>query len=232
MKNPMKKITLIFLTTLLISCGNTEIKKPENLLKYEILENEVSDTPIKTQILTHVLLTEKKDLTENKLKELLNYLFQVNINKTGFEYHKNPNTVAVYLYASKEKADAGMGQWVAMISKMYSEKEPNFSLSKTQFNSLKEKKEKKWNLTYETRKKIWNRIIYAERNAQIEADKKIPTNVAGITKNELIKNATLMQKNKEKMENKILKDFNINAETLEKVGLEGLENGWSFPKNK
>lgn len=229
----MKKIKILalaVLTFLLTNCGNDKPEPPKDLLKYSVIKEDISDTPLKTQISINILLEDLNNVTEKKLEILLNYLFDQQISRTGFKHHDNPNTVLIYAYASKEKANASMGQWVAMISKMYNDTKPDFDISETQFKSLTATEQDKWGLTQKQRQEIWDKIIYAERNAQKEADKKHPLDKPGITKTDMENNGKVMETLKEKNENDIAKEYGLDRTIIDSIGLEGVMSGWSFPK--
>jgi len=228
----MKKITILsltILTLLLTNCGSNS-EPPKDLLKYSVIEEDISDTPLKTQVSMNILLEDIENVTEEKLEILLNYLYNQQISRKGFKHHDHPNTILIYAYVTKEKSDAGMGQWVAMISKMYDDTKPDFDISETQFNSLTATEQEKWGLTQKQRQKIWDKIIYAERNAQKEADKKHPLDKPGITQDDMIKNGKVMEKFKIKYEDDIAKEYKIEQSIIDSVGLEGVIGGWSFPK--
>ena len=107
MKYTKNIFMILIFSILLTSCGNVK-KEKAILLKYTLLKDDISDTPLKTQILTDIVLEEKENITEKKLDILLNTLYKERKNRTGFKYHKKPNTVAIYAYSTKEKANSGM----------------------------------------------------------------------------------------------------------------------------
>lgn len=228
----MKKLTILLLTILILilsNCKNNS-EPPKDLLKYTIVSENISDTPLKTQVSINILLTDIKNINEKKLETLLTYLYNQQINRTGFKYHKHLNTVLVYAFSTKEKANAGKGQWVAMISKMYDDTNPKFEISETQFKALTVKEQDKWGLTQKKRQEIWDKIIYAERNAQKEADKKHPLDKPGITQEDMKKNIKLMEKIKVENQNGIAQEYQIEISIIDSIGFEGVMNGWSFPK--
>lgn len=228
----MKKIAILsltILTLLLTNCGSNS-EPPKDLLRYSVIEEDISDTPLKTQVSMKILLEDIESVTEEKLEILLNYLYDQQIVREGFEHHNHPNTILVYAYATKEKSDAGVGQWVAMISKMYDDTKPNFDISKTQFNSLTATEQDRWGLTHKQRQEIWDKIVYAERNAQNEADNKHPLDKPGITRDDMIRNGKAMEKFKIEYEDNIAKEYKIEQPIIDSIGLEGVIGGWSFPK--
>jgi len=228
MKRKFTILSITILTILLSNCGNNS-EPPKDMLKYSVIEEEISDTPLKTQVSIKILLEDIENVTEKKLETLLNYLYDQQIIRTGFKYHDYPNTILIYAYATKEKANEGMS-WVAMISKMYDDTKPDIDISEIQFNSLTAIEQEKWGLTHELRVEIWDKIIIAERDAQEEADKKYPLNKPDITQEDIIKNGELMDKINVEYENDIAKEYEIEQSIIDSIGLEGIMGGWSFPK--
>ena len=231
----MKNInTFVILIILLTSCNNKNNSPEENinipyLIDYTIIEDKVTDTPGKTQILASIVVNQKDSLTNEKLEKLLWSLYNERMTRSDFRYRDSPNSVAVYAYLTKEKAMAGMGQWIAMVAKMPMDEQPAVSFNQSGLNSLDEKEESKWNLSYSQRQEIWNKIIFTERDAQTETDKTYPL-VTGLTKEDLIKNGKLSESLKEKNEDKIIKEYKITKQILDSVTLEALGNDWAFPE--
>ena len=240
MKYTKNFFLILIFSILLTNCGNAKKEKIEKeeiktekaiLLKYTLLKDDISDTPLKTEILTDIVLEEKENITEKKLEILLITLYKERKNRTGFKYHKNPNTVAIYAYSTKEKANSGMGQWVAMISKlnMNNDDEPEFKVSKIQLNSITAKDEIRWKLTNEKRHEIWDKLILSERYGSEKANEIHPIK-SGSTKEDLIKAGKLMEKWQLIKEEEIIKEYKINRQVLDSIGLEGLVKGWAFPE--
>ncbi len=224
---------LLFLSIILINCtGNSSrksMKTPATVIEHTIHNEDIYDAPIKTQITLEVIVNPE-NLNELKIRDLLNYLYDKTKKRTGFQYHKNPTNIFIYVFTSKEKAESGMGQWIGMISKSYDETTPKISVSETQLNSLNEVEEEKWGLTHNQRLEVWDKIIRLEDKAQLEADKKYPLDKAGITMDDINKNSDLMKKLKSQYEIELAKEYSISKNIIDSVGLEGLKNGWAFPK--
>jgi hypothetical protein len=222
------------------STSNSNIKKEvikiekeekNTLLKFSVLNDKVSDTPLKTEIITEILLDKKEVITENKLETLLKTLYVKQKKRKGFKYHKTPNSVAVYAYLSKQKALSGMGQWVGMISKtnINNNSNPVFKINKTQLKSINEKAEILWKLSDKKRREIWRKMILAERYG-FEMAQKIHPIKAGSTQEDLKKGGELISKWQLVKEKEILKEYKVNRQFLDSIVLEGLIKGWTFPK--
>lgn len=221
-------VGLIFLST---SCGSdtTGTKEPQGLLKYRIINEEVYDKPIKTEVSFSVII-EENDFDESQIKQLLHYLYEKTISRSGFQHHDYPTSIFIWAYSSEEKAKSGMGQWVGMISKSSNEENPKIDISEAQLNVLTEGQAEKLGLPYQTRQEIWTKLIIAERKAQSEADKKHPLDKPGITQEDMSNNVDLMSALKEQYENDIATEYNIDRAVLDSISLEGITSGWAFPE--
>jgi len=231
---PLKlTLTIAVLSLTIIYCGNktSENSKKENVLKYSIHKENIYDAPIKTQVTLDVII-EDKELNVQKIKDLLNHLYDKTIKRSGFKYHNNPTNIYIYVYTSKEKAESGMGQWVGMISKSYDDNKPKINIKEKQVNTLTEEPNNRWGLTQEQRKEIWDKIIRLEDKAQKEADKKYPLDKPGITQDDVRKNTDLMRELKKKYENELAKECGVKRTVIDSIGLEGLKKNWAFPKYK
>jgi len=204
---------------------------PKNFLKYSIHKEDVYDEPIKTQVALDVLIIDK-EMDEQKIKDLLNHLYDKTIKRSGFKHHDHPTNIYIYAYTSKDKAESGMGQWVGMISKSYNDKKPKIAISDTQLSALIEVAEDRWGLTHEQRKEVWNKIILAQDKAQKEADEKYPTDKLGITQDDIIKNIDFMRELEEEYENEITNEYGVDKAIIDSIGLEGSKKGWAFPKQR
>jgi hypothetical protein len=207
--------------------------KHENttLLKFTLLNDKTSDTPFKTEIITEILLEKREIITEKELETLLKSLYKERKNRTGFTHHETPNTVAIFAYLTKEKANSGMGQWVAMISKtnMNNDSSPIFKISKIQLNSITKKDETLSNLSDKKRHEIWRKLILAERYGAKMAHKIHPIKT-GSTQEDLMIGGKLIQKWQLVKEKEIIKEYKVNQQVLDSIELEGLLKGWAFPK--
>ena len=233
------RLTLILIIGLLIAnCTNSSKKdkieqrkevKPVSLLDHTILENEVYDASIKTQVQLDVLILDKV-ITEKRIRDLLTSLYDKTINRSGFKYHTNPTNVYIYVYTSKEKAESGMGQWIGMISKSYSDTHSKIDVSKIQLNSLKLKPIPKFGLSSSLRIEIWNKSIKNEDKAQKMADKKYSLEKAGITMEDIKQNITMSDKLKVKYKKEMAAEYGIEIAIIDSIGIEGITKGWPFPK--
>jgi len=232
----MKTLTLILASALLaLTLTNCGYNPPEvtetskDILKHSIHNEEVYDAPIKTQITFNVLI-EEEEFDEQKVKDLLNYLYNTTISRTGFEYHKNPTNIFIYAYTSTDKLESGMGLWVGMISKSFDDIQPQISINEKQLNSLNEIEEDRWELTTEKRHEVWEKLINLQDKAQVDADKKYPLDKVGLTLEEIGKNTEYVRELNKKYKSELAKEFAINIAIVDSVVKEGFKKGWAFPK--
>ena len=222
------KITLILLIGMVLTnCSNNTSKEP--LLTHTILKDDVYDVPAKTQVQLDVLITDTA-ITKQNVEKLLLHLYYKTKVRTGFEYHTNPTNIYIYAYASKEKAESGMAQWIGMISQNYGETQPEIDISETQFNSLTLKPVDKFGLSEKLRLEIWTKSIKVEDRAQKEGDEQFPLDNAGITQDDIKKNSNLNKKLTEKYEKELAEEYGIEIAIIDSIAVEGITKGWPFPK--
>lgn len=210
--------------------AQTANTKTETLLNYKLLNDEVYDAPIKTQVQLDILILDTA-ISEQKIRKLLTFLYGKTIKRTGFKHHSNPTNIYIYAFTSKEKAESGMGQWIGMISKSYNDNHPKIAISDIQLNSLTLKPTEKFGFSESVRIEIWNKSIKVEDRAQKEADIKYPLDKVGITMKDIEKNGALNEKLKEKYEKELATEYGIDLAIIDSISMEGLMKGWPFPKN-
>lgn len=233
----MKNLLLFFLTGILLNGSSpnkvTKVDSGEQtdkktLLNYSILQEEVFDKPIKTQVKLNVLISDTR-ITEQKIRELLIYLYEKTIKRTGFTYHSNPTNIFIYAFTTKEKANSGT-QWVGMISKSYSDTQPNITISTTQINSLTLKPAEKFGLSESVRLEIWKENIRLVHRAQTEADMKYPPDNPNNTLEDLQKNSDLWTELCRKYRKELFVKYGIDSDILESIQTEGEKKGWASPQ--
>jgi hypothetical protein len=232
----LKTLTLILTTTILslfsINCqGNISDKSntPNDLLKYSIIKEDIYEIPLKTQVTLNVLISDK-EIDKQKIKDLLNHLYKKTSTRTGFKHHKHPTNIYIYAFTSKDKANSGMGQWVGMISKSGFDASPTIDISERQLESLKDVAEDRWGLPFNRRQEIWGKMVLSEDKAQKEADKKYPLDQANITEDNMRKNVELRDELEIKYKTEIASEYGVDIAIIDSVTIEGLMNGWAFPK--
>jgi hypothetical protein len=216
--------------------SRAETKEFEQL-RYTVLDREVYDAPVKTQVTLKLLVSG--NITEKGLEELLIRLYSEIKKETGFEYRKNPNNIDIYAFTSKERAESGMAQWIGMLLKNVPDEEPEIRMNDRQFAHLKAAPEEKFGLSEEKRKEIWDEIVKAEDRANKEAEERYPlpdpskpgysqTKVRDI----IIKQGELIETLTEKYMNEVTTKYGLTQEQLDAIVAEAFEKDWPFPKIK
>ncbi|NQS90560.1 hypothetical protein HQ584_12320 [Patescibacteria group bacterium] len=140
--------------------------------QYSVLNEDVYDAPIKTQVTLNILVSG--EILEPGLRALLNQLYSSIKTRRGFKYHDSPTNIYIYAFTSKERAESGMGQWVAMLQKSYDDVKSTISINERQIAQLGAESEKRFGLSEEKRKEIWKELILVEDRARKEAEEQYP----------------------------------------------------------
>ncbi len=228
-----KSLILIILIQMLLTCCTDNIDRNStnnnlNILDYRILEETIFDKPVKTQIQLDVML-QSKNASETEIRDLLKYLYDQTRSRSGFKYHNNPTNIYIYVYGTKEKANAEMGQWVGMVAKGYDEEFPEIRISEKQLKSLTILPEKKFGLSKKQRIDIWNKLIKAEDKAEIEAEKRYPLDSADLTREDMKNNSEYYDIILKQYSKEIAKEYSIELAIEDSITIEGLKKGWAFP---
>lgn len=123
MRKQVTYVALILALIFLGGCGGSQEQGASNkdddalILTYDVVDRDTYDAPIKTQIELHAVVSGT--ITESGLKQVLQKLYDEANATRGFKYHGGkPTHVFIYLYTSQEHFKSGMGQWVAMLSRV------------------------------------------------------------------------------------------------------------------
>ncbi len=220
----IKSFIVLILVLLLHNCTSSSEKV--DVLQHEILRNEISDIKLKAQIEVDVLLMDSL-ITKEKIVDLLDFLYEKNSKRKGFKYHRHPTNIYIYVFSTKEKAEAGAGQWVGMISKGFYDNEPIIRINDIQLRSLNIIPIVKFGLSEERREEIWKNLIHTEDKAEKEADLKFPVDL--YTDNFDAHDA-FFRKQRLKYKNQLAKDYGVSVAIIDSIILEARAKGWAFPK--
>lgn len=189
------------------------------LPSYEILNEDVYDAPIKTQVTLSILVSGK--ISEEGLKVLLGKLYSSIKARKGFKYHKHPTNIYIYAYTSKERFQSEMGLWIAMLDKSYDDAESTIRIKMTQLEQLGKKPEQKFGLSEAKRKKIYWELDEAGWRAEREGQKKYPS--------DLNKQDRLCETLEEKYKAPIRKKYNLTKDQAFEIVVEGYVKDWPVP---
>jgi hypothetical protein len=109
---------------------------------FDVVNENISDTPIKTQVEQHIVVSG--EITEENLRALLRQQHTEISNRRGFQHHNSPTNVYVYLYETEDKAKAGQGLWLAMSQMSHGETEPNLTVRIDQIARLGQEPQEKF----------------------------------------------------------------------------------------
>jgi len=213
----------------------TPVQQPQVALpEYSILNEDINDTPLKTQITLNILVSG--EISKTNLTNLLNELYSKTQDRTGFKYHNRPTHIGIYAYTSKEYAQAGLGQWIAMLLKIGENVKPEITINERQISQLGAKPEAKFGLSEDKRRQIWDELIKAERRADSETEQRYPlpdplepNYSASYAGKQVEKQGKLRSFLREKYESEIAKKYGLTSKQLNKIVEEAIAKDWPFP---
>jgi hypothetical protein len=220
-----------------------EVKPPESaqtksdasLPTYHVVDRDTYDVPIKTQIQLHAVVSGA--LTELGLKQLLQKLYDEANATRGFKYHGGkPTHVFIYLYISQDHFKSGMGQWIAMLSKIGEGAWIDIQVKTELIAQLDAKPEVKHGLLESKRKEIFRAIVSTEDRADVDAQRMYP--LADPLKpgysqakasEQVRRQAEAKNTLTEKYRTEVAKRYGITAAELHDISVEGLTKNWPMP---
>jgi len=211
---------------------NALLQSPATMT-YQILDEETSDVPIKTQVVVKLLVSG--EITQEGLKKLLGDFYREIIARRGFKYHESPTNVYVFAYTSKERAESGY-LWIAMLDKSYNDSGPKISINERQLVLLGQEPEDRFGLTEEQRVAIFREMALAEDRALAEAMAKYPDLIPGTLgysqeafRQQLDRQTEEMDRLNEKYKEELVTKHGLTREQLDMIATEGLGKDWPFP---
>lgn len=212
------------------------ISSHEIIPSYKILNEEISDTPGKAQVILNVLVSPD-EVSVPSLKSLLNKLYASASAKKGFQYHESPTLIGIYIYTSTERAESGMGQWIAMLLRSPGKLTPDITINERQTSQIGKKPETKFGLSETRRKEVWAALIRNEDRATEEAGKRYPDldpSKPGYSRSvfleQLGKQQQMRETVNEKYDDQSAQKFGLTRKQLHEIELEGLTKDWAFPR--
>ena len=217
----------------ILACCHAKSVIPE--LTYSFVDKDTYDAPVKTQVEYHVVVSGT--ITEFNLNELLQVLYDEAKSTRGFKYHAGkPTHIFIYLYLSEDHFKSGMGQWIAMLSKIGDNSQVETKIKTEMIAQLDSKPETKQGLSESIRKEIFKAVFKAEDRAYAESESMYPipdpldpgyssTKVKEQMKKQSEICRTLIEKYKLELEGK----YSINREQFESITEEGFSKNWPIP---
>jgi hypothetical protein len=190
----------------------TAARPPEvPLPEYTVLDEDVYDAPIKTQVILHILVSG--EITKQNLRALLSKLYAELQKRRGFKYHTAATHIGVYAYPKEENWKSGSGGWIAYLLRMGEGEPTEYRINEGQFAQLGAKPEQKFGLSEAQRKKVFGEIAQAEDRAYEE----VP---GGGEPRERLEN---------KYKDALAAKYGLTGEQLSDISVEGLVKDWPLP---
>jgi hypothetical protein len=187
---------------------------------YVVLDKEITDDQIKTQVVIHAAASGS--LSRENLEKLLRVLHEDACATSGLKHHGGePTHVFVYVYTSEEHYKSGMGQWIAMLSRIGKNANPKIDVKDNLLAQQSLKPETKYGLSEEQRKDIFRRSVLIEDRAFADAEKRYPS--------DLTKQMELANELMDRYEQEFAKECGLTVEQLTEIAVEGLEKNWPMP---
>ncbi len=127
--------------------------KPD--VTYKIVNEELSDTPIKTQIDQSIGLEGKFD--RDVVVKVLELSYNVAKTRNGFEYYNPANSYAIYVYADTDRAKARV-RYLGQLSHYKNMETFRIDLNEELIVASQEPEQDKWGYTEKQRKQIFNAL--------------------------------------------------------------------------
>jgi len=209
-------IYILFLLTL----NGCESSEKSALPHYVIVDQDVYDAPINTQVARYILVSGTID--KINLRNLLESQYVILMKKDDFKYHKNPTHVFVYLYDQEDNAKSSQGQLIAMLQKTPYDQIYKITIREDLIKLRDEQKPqvKRFGLSERERRQIYKEYISTESRSMYDALSKEPDNFK--------KQAKLGDELMEEYKNQLAKKYNLTRNQLEEIGNEGFKNNWSM----
>jgi len=216
--NCAQNLSYVQLDTAVLSTEE-KIVQPAKKATFTIVDKNVSDTPIKTQVEQHILIDGL--ITDKTVNDILIKQYESIKNSVGYLYHNSPTHIFIYIYDSTNKAKAGAGLWIGMLSIMPSNDKPTVKIKSDQIKILSLPEEQKYGLSESLRKKIYAESWSVATKATDEAMAKYPN------PNDWQKQIKIEEQLQKQYEKNLLIKYKINLSQLKEIELEGLKKQWS-----
>lgn len=211
-------------------------KEPSaTMLTYEVIDRNKYDAPVKTQIELNAIVSGT--ITEPGLRQLLQKLYDEARATRGFKYYDGrPTHVFIYLYTSREHFKSGMGQWIAMLSKVGENSRTDTRVKTELISHLTAKPEVKHGLPESKRKEIFRAIVNAEDRADKDAQRMYPLSdplkpgySQAKASTQVKKQAEALNSLTKKYKDEVAKRYGITYEQLREISVEGIVKNWPIP---
>ncbi len=209
LKHNIVVLVLCLLTTGIVYAGD---------VSYTIVDEKISDKPIKTQIVQNIVISGTPTKSELEAEILKRY--RTALARRGFEYHNPATNIFIYFYATAHQARNNQSKWIGMIAMGPSDKgEPEVVINEYRLDQLSQAPQESLGLSEKERKQVFRDIAAAEDKATREARARVPDS-------EVMKQIDLERELGEKYKAKIAQQYNLASDQLVEIISEGVKKGW------
>jgi hypothetical protein len=188
---------------------------------YTLVDETIDDTPGKTQIEQHIVVSGTPTAAQLEAEILKRY--RAAAARRGFRYHDRPTNIYIYVYGTEEQARAGQGLWIGMIAKNFSDTdEPEVRTNEGRLAALSKAQEERFGLSDEDRRTVFREIAAAEDRAMCEAREQVPDDK---WEEQIELERDLMEQYKAE----VAEEHGLTEDYLLKISVEGVESGWITP---
>lgn len=148
--------------------------KAPSSVEYQLVNDEIDDMPIKTQVVRHVVVSR-----ETPVEEMRGFLLEQRdlvAAMRRFQHHESPTHIGVYAYESVDKARAGSGQWLGMLLQLPG-KQPEITLRDNILGTPAHVARERFGYSEAERQKIYREIVACEDRGTLDAIEREPSDL-------------------------------------------------------
>ena len=191
---------------------------PESGITYSVVDEKISDTPIKTQIEQHIVASGVP--TKEELETVILQRYHSAKSRRGFRHHNPATNFYIYVYGTKEQASAGQGLWIGMVAMGPMDKrEPRVLINEERLAALSQEPEERFGLSEQERREVFRGIATAEDRATQEAMARVPDS-------QIMKQIELERELGEKYKAELAQKYGLTEGQLREIMVEGVTKGW------
>ena len=188
---------------------------------YTIVDEDVYDVPIKTQITQYFVVSgipTKADLKSEIMKRFVEVS-----GRGGFKYYNPATNIYIYIYSSTRNARLEQNLWIGMLAKNFPDKAPQIYIDDGRLAALSQTPQKRFGKSESDRKRLYRNTMLLARKSSNDAIKEIPdTRDSTLIK----KQWDLKRELEERYTSELAQENDLTKDQLDEIFLEGLEKGW------
>lgn len=113
MTTNVRKFAACFALAGLLLLSGCAVEDDPNLPKYQLARREISDSPIKSQVIYQLIVSP--DTSNATIEYLMRYKWQKELDNYHPSYHSHPTHIFVYVYTSAETWSRDLSHFVARL---------------------------------------------------------------------------------------------------------------------